>query len=131
PAVIQPASAVVYVGGAAVLLIWPLLLSWKGVRFWRFMGMISLGSVIGFVVFIAWPLNIVRPPFLGSRFGEPLMRFIFSIDRTANCFPSFHAYFAVLGALIISEQIDSRKWMAVAWLIALTVVISTITTGQH
>ena len=131
PWIIQPASAIVYVGLAAVLLIWPLALSWRGRAFWEFVAMVVIGTAIGFAIFAIWPLNIRRPEFAGQRIGEALMRTVFAIDRSANCFPSFHTFFAVLGAIVVVRQSESLALSIVASVMALGVVISTVTTGQH
>jgi membrane-associated phospholipid phosphatase len=131
PWLIQPASAVVYVGFAAVLLVWPCALGWRGTGFWSFLAMVSIGTVIGFCTFAIWPLNIQRPDFAGERFGEALMRYVFTVDKSANCFPSFHTFFAVLGAMVVAERSDSFAATTAAALLAVGVMISTITTGQH
>ena len=131
PWLIQPASAVVYVGFAAVLLAWPCALGWRGTGFWSFLAMVSIGTVIGFCTFVIWPLNIQRPDFAGERFGEALMRRVLAVDQSANCFPSFHTFFAVLGAMVVAQRSDSFAATIAAALLAGGVMISTITTGQH
>lgn len=131
PGVIQPASALVYVGFTAVLLIWPLILSWETKAFRRLMAMITIGSLIGFLTFAAWPLNMRRPDFTGNTFGETIMRAVFAIDHSANCFPSFHTFFAVLGALVVSNRSKSTLQSVIATFLAMAVMVSTITTGQH
>jgi membrane-associated phospholipid phosphatase len=131
PGIIQPASALIYVGFTAVLLIWPLILSWETKAFCRLMAMITIGSLIGFITFAAWPLNMRRPEFTGNSFGESIMRAVFAIDHSANCFPSFHTFFALLGALVIKNRSKSFFQSALAFFLASAVMISTITTGQH
>ena len=129
--IIQPASAIVYVAGAAILFAWPIAVTWNSPRIWRLIRRIATGTVVGFLIFLLWPLNIRRPEFDGHRFGESLMQAVFAVDDSANCFPSFHCFFAVLGAMVIQQNVTSKIWVAVAWLIACGVLISTIMTGQH
>ena len=131
PGIIQPASAVVYVGFTAILLIWPLVLSWETKAFRQLLTMIAIGSLTGFATFAAWPLNMRRPEFAGNTFGETIMRAVFAIDHSANCFPSFHTFFALLGALVVANRSKSTLHSALAIFFAVAVVASTISTGQH
>jgi len=131
PNIIQPSSAVVYVLGSLVLLIAPLVYCWQKPRFLAFMTMVAIGTVVGFIIFLIWPLNIRRPVFTGDRFGESMLRWIFSIDQNANCFPSFHSFFAVLGALVVAQYAQHWQETVGAWLLAILILISTVTTGQH
>lgn len=131
PGLIQPASASIYVGFTAILLVWPLILSWETKAFRNLLAMITIGSLIGFLTFAAWPLNMRRPEFAGNTIGESIMRAVFAIDHSANCFPSFHTFFAVLGALVIINRSKSTLQSTIAFLLATAVMISTITTGQH
>lgn len=93
--------------------------------------MVFVGTVIGFCIFAIWPLNIRRPEFAGDRFGEAIMRRVFAVDDSANCFPSFHTFFAILGAMVVAWRSNSLAAAGLAALLACGVVVSTITTGQH
>ena len=46
---------------------------------------------------------MVRPEYMGGTLGERLMLWVFSVDKPANCFPSSHVIFAVLGAYLIDR----------------------------
>jgi len=129
--IIQPSSAIVYVIGAAVLLVWPIFLTWSSSEIWQFTRMVVMGTIVGFSIFILWPLNIRRPEFIGDRFGESIMQAVFTVDEPANCFPSFHSFFAVLGALVVQQQVSSKLYVGLAWLIAVGVLVSAVMTGQH
>jgi len=131
PWVIQPITAPIYVGAVAVLLTWALAIYFPSPALWRLIVAILIGTVIGFACFALWPLNIKRPPFSGDQFGERLMRAVFAWDESANCFPSFHAFFAVLCAIAIAAESESKLAVSVAWCLAVLVLATTITTGQH
>jgi membrane-associated phospholipid phosphatase len=132
PFLIQPFTAVVYTLGAAVLVVWPLIVCWQWQRLRLFLLANAVGTAVGFSVFGLWPLAMKRPCFTSERFGEAIMRWVFALDDCANCFPSFHAFFAITGALFVHRYRPTHpaEWLA-AYLLAAAVVVTTITTGQH
>ena len=132
PGLIQPISAVIYTFGAATLLFWPMILGWDWSRLRILLFSFLVGTIVGFSCFLMWPLAMARPEFDGTRIGESIMRVVFAVDHPANCFPSFHAFFAIIGALFIHayRPDHSREYVA-AYLLAAAVLVTTITTGQH
>ena len=74
---------------------------------------------------------MVRPEFAGVTMGERLMRWVFSVDKPANCFPSLHVIFAVLGALLIDRAGVGRGVRWFWWAFAVAVSVTTVTSGQH
>ncbi len=132
PSLIQPISALIYTFGAAILLVWPILLCWDWSRLPFLIFSIFVGTIVGFTCFLVWPLAIARPEFGGRKLGESIMRVVFAVDNPANCFPSFHAFFAILGALFIhAYRPDQFLEYGIAYALAAAVVVTTITTGQH
>ena len=132
PTLIQPISALIYTFGAAVLLVWPVLLCWDWSRLELLLFSMFVGTIVGFTCFLVWPLAIVRPEFGGKKWGESIMRVVFAVDNPANCFPSYHAFFAILGALFIhAYRPDQFFEYGIAYALAAAVVVTTITTGQH
>ncbi len=132
PSLIQPISAMIYTLGAAVLLVWPIILCWDWSRLKLLLFSTLVGTIVGFTCFLVWPLAIARPEFGGKKFGESIMRVVFAVDHPANCFPSFHAFFAILGALFVhAYRPDHFFEYGIAYALASAVVITTITTGQH
>ncbi len=132
PQIIQPWTAVVYIAGG---LIFPSIIflyhlkTWSGIA--SAMVRITATTVLSFSVYLAWPISIVRPVFAGETLGERLMLWVFSVDKPANCFPSSHVFFAVLGALQVYSSGAGRvaRWF---WLsFATAVCVSTVTSGQH
>ena len=132
PSLIQPISALIYTFGAAVLLVWPIILCWNWSRLRVLLLSMFVGTLVGFTCFLKWPLAIGRPAFGGNKLGESIMRIVFSVDNSANCFPSFHAFFAILGALFIhASRPNHFLEYGAAYVLASAVVVTTITTGQH
>ena len=86
---------------------------------------------MAFVCYCVWPLGIVRPSFEGPGLGRWLMRQVVAVDQEANCFPSSHAYYAVLGAILVWHGGAGRLVRGATCLLAAAVCASTVTTGQH
>ncbi len=99
PWIIQPWTAVIYILGGVVFPLAPFLYypTWRGILF--VMACFTASSLVAFAIYGAWPVSMVRPEFTGGTLGERLMLWVFLVDKPANCFPSLHVIFAVLGAL--------------------------------
>jgi membrane-associated phospholipid phosphatase len=131
PWIIQPWTAVIYILGGVIFASVPFLYypSWRGITF--VMACFATGSMMAFAIYWAWPVSMVRPEFAGGTLGERMMLWVFSVDRPANCFPSLHVIFAVLGAYLIDRAGVGRgaKWFW--WAFAAAVCVTTVTSGQH
>jgi membrane-associated phospholipid phosphatase len=131
PGVIQPWTAVVYVFGGLVLPLLPFYYNWDWPKLRFVLACYALSSALAFVCYCAWPVSIVRPPFDGLGLGDWLMRQVLSADQEANCFPSSHAYYAVLGAILVRHGGAGRAVSALVGSLAAAVCATTVTTGQH
>ena len=131
PGIIQPWTAVVYVFGGLAMPLLPLAFHWTWPRLRRVLACYALTSLVAFVCYGLWPLGIVRPTYRGDGVGERLMRAVFAVDRPANCFPSGHAAFAVLGAILVDRGGAGRVTRGLTWALAIAVCATTVTTGQH
>lgn len=129
--VLQPWTALIYVFGGYLIPWFPFLFNWN----WRFVrfSLVAYGlvSVASFVVYLAWPIAIQRPPYDGGTIGDDLMRVVVSLDNPANCFPSGHTYFAILAALLVGAGAAPRWFKVATWVLGVAVAITTVTTGQH
>jgi len=131
PWIIQPWTAVIYIAGGVIFPLVPFLYyrSWRGIAF--VMACVMASSLIAFAIYWAWPVSMVRPEFAGETLGERLMRWVFLVDKPANCFPSLHVIFAVLGAHLIDRAGAGRAARWIWWAFAAAVSVTTITSGQH
>jgi membrane-associated phospholipid phosphatase len=131
PWIIQPWTAVIYIPGGLIFAFAPFWYyrSWRGIAL--VLVCITLSSLISFLMYWAWPVSMVRPEFAGGTVGERLVRWFYSVDRPANCFPSLHVVFAVLGALLIARAGANRPARWFWWTLAAAVTVTTVTTGQH
>jgi len=131
PWIIQPWTAVIYIIGGVIFPLVPFLYyrGWRGIGF--VMTCVTASSLIAFAIYWAWPVSMVRPKFAGGTLGERLMLWVLSVDKPANCFPSLHVIFAVLGAYLIDRAGVDRGARWFWWAFAAAVSVTTVTSGQH
>jgi membrane-associated phospholipid phosphatase len=131
PGIIQPWTAVIYVFGGLALPLLPFVFNWQWPRLRFVLACYALTSLLAFGCYWIWPLGIVRPAYQGDGFGEWLMRRVFTWDLEANCFPSSHTFFAILGAILVSGGGAGPVTRRLTWALAVMVCATTVTTGQH
>ncbi len=131
PGIIQPWTAVIYVFGGLALPLLPFIYNWRWPKLRFVLACYALSSTVAFVCYCVWPLGIVRPSFAGPGLGRWLMRQVVSMDNEANCFPSSHVYYAVLGAILVWHGGAGRLVRGATCLLAAAVCATTVTTGQH
>jgi membrane-associated phospholipid phosphatase len=131
PWIIQPWTALIYITGGVAFALAPFVYyaTWRGITF--VMVCVWASSLMAFANYWAWPVSMIRPEFPGNTLGERLMLWIFLVDKPANCFPSLHVVFAVLGALLITRAGVGRAASWFWWTFSAAVSVSTITSGQH
>ncbi|MBK8979875.1 MAG: phosphatase PAP2 family protein [Planctomycetes bacterium] len=104
-------------------------IAWPRIRF--VLTAYAIASVLAFIVYAAYPVRMERPDYTGEGFGMGLMRDVIGVDDPANCFPSSHTLFAVLGPILVSWG-RAPRWLAVvAWILGVSICATTITVGQH
>jgi membrane-associated phospholipid phosphatase len=131
PGIIQPWTAVIYVFGGIALPVLPFLYNWSWPRLRFVLACYALSSLLAFACYWFWPLGMDRPSYRGDGLGDHLMRGVFAWDREANCFPSSHTFFAVLGAILVSDGGAGPVARRLTWALAVAVCATTVTTGQH
>jgi hypothetical protein len=131
PGIIQPWTAGIYLVGGVALPLLPFLYNWRwtGIRF--VLACYTIAAVLAFAAYWLCPVVMDRPTFDGPDVGRRLMRWIQAMDQPANCCPSSHALFAVLGAVLVSHGRVAWLVPAATWVLAVAVCATTITTGQH
>jgi membrane-associated phospholipid phosphatase len=131
PWLFQSWTGIVYLFGGFLCLLLPFFWNWGRKNFSRLMTAQAIASGIAFLAYVIFPLKIARSDFQGPGFGSQIMRLFTSWDGPANCFPSFHAIFAVLGALFITCHPLPKPQKIFIWILAVSVCGSTLTVGQH
>lgn len=101
-------------------------------HFYRFVSADMLSRFICGIFFVLVPTTNERPEVLGTDISSHLVRFIYSMDRPTNLFPSIHclvSWFCFIG-LARSQKIP--KWYkAFSFVFAILVCCSTQFTKQH
>jgi membrane-associated phospholipid phosphatase len=131
PGIIQPWTAVIYVFGGLAMPLLPFAFNWTWPRLTFVLLCYTLTSLLAFTCYWLWPLGIIRPVYLGNGIGEQLMRGVFSVDLEANCCPSSHTFYAILGAILVSHGGAGPVTRRLTWALAVAVCVTTVTTGQH
>ena len=99
----------------------------------RFFAANLLGKAVCFVVFVCYPTVFpYRPEVEGTGLWAFLMRFLYAIDRPDNLFPSLHCFLGWICWLGVRGNREVPfAWRAAAFLMAIAVCFSTLTTRQH
>lgn len=82
--------------------------------------------------FVFFPTTNTRPELTGNEIFIRAMRFLYTVDKPVNLFPSIHcmaSWFCCIGLRKCKEIPEWYKLMSV--LIAISVFISTLATRQH
>ena len=90
---------------------------------------ISLDLVISYLVFLFYQTQVERPVILGSDVSSSILRWVYSIDKPFNAFPSLHTSLSTLLALLWG-RVGSRIQPIIA-LWAVLIIASTLFTKQH
>ncbi len=131
PWLYQPWTAIIYVFGGYLICVVPFLWNWTG-RWIRFvLTAYGIASVLAFICYAIWPVVMIRPDYAGEGVGVSLMRWVISVDDAANCLPSSHVLFAVLGPLLVARG-KAQPWLRYgSWILGASICITTVTVGQH
>ena len=69
---------------------------------YRFLTADYLSRIVCGIFFVFLPTTLVRPEITGTGFWDQALRFVYSIDQSANLFPSIHLFgksgFVILGS---------------------------------
>jgi len=105
----------------------------------RFFSWLFLTSLFCFACFLFFPVSVLGRPNLektGPSWSEFLFQQLYSIDPAFNAWPSLHIVHTILMTLFLvrwkSNHLQSFRFFPhLAWLNALLISISTMTTKQH
>ena len=91
-----------------------------------------ISKVISFVFFVVLPTTYVRPEIQGSGLFDFALRLIYRIDRGDNLFPSIHCSASWLCWVWMRGRKEiPLKYRLAAFVCAVLICISTLTTKQH
>lgn len=101
-------------------------------EFYRFVTTDMMSRIVCGFFFFLLPTAIKRPEVIGDTFAHTLLRFLYSIDKPTNLFPSIHCLVSWMCYIGIRGNKRVPVWYrGFSCVFALLVVISTQTTKQH
>ncbi len=99
---------------------------------YRFLVGDFLSRVICGVIFVLLPTTLVRPEITGTGFWDQALRMVYSIDQSANLFPSIHCLVSWFCYIGIRGKREIPQWYRrFSMIFALLVCVSTQVTKQH
>ena len=99
---------------------------------YRFLTADYLSRIVCGISFVFLPTTLVRPEITGTGFWDQALRFVYSIDQSANLFPSIHCLVSWFCYIGIRHQKKIPVWYQRFSLVFATLVcISTQVTKQH
>lgn len=99
---------------------------------YRFLTADYLSRIVCGILFVFLPTTLVRPEITGTGFWDQALRFVYSIDQSANLFPSIHCLVSWFCYIGIRHQKKIPVWYQRFSLVFATLVcISTQVTKQH
>ena len=91
-----------------------------------------LSRIVCGIFFVFLPTTLVRPEITGTGFWDQALRFVYSIDQSANLFPSIHCLVSWFCYIGIRHQKKIPVWyQRFSLVFAILVCISTQVTKQH
>jgi membrane-associated phospholipid phosphatase len=90
---------------------------------------ISLDLVLSYLVFLFYQTQVERPVVLGSDVSSSILRWLYSIDKPFNAFPSLHTSLSTLLVLLWGKAGSRIQPIIALW--AAFIIASTLLTKQH
>lgn len=99
---------------------------------YRFLVGDFLSRIICGLFFVFLPTTLIRPEIVGSGFWDQTLRLVYTVDQSANLFPSIHCLVSWFCYIGIRKQQEIPKWYrGFSMVFALLVCVSTQVTKQH
>jgi len=90
---------------------------------------IGLDLVLSYLVFLFYQTQVERPVILGSDVSSNILRWVYSIDKPFNAFPSLHTSTSTLLVLLWRRAGSRIQPIIALW--AVCIIASTLLTKQH
>ena len=99
---------------------------------YRFLTGDFLSRIVCGIFFVLLPTTLVRPEITGTGFWDQALRLVYSIDQSANLFPSIHCLVSWFCYIGIRHQKKIPVWyQRFSCVFAILVCVSTQVTKQH
>lgn len=121
-------TEIFYAGTYIFVTMVPLLTtSSRTLREFSVAGLLATGGII--LLFLVFPCVALPREFVPAGFLGRLLQWERGNDAPVAAFPSFHVLWAILAARAYSRTFT--RWATIAWLMAILIGLSCITTGMH
>ncbi len=90
---------------------------------------IGLDLVLSYLVFLFYQTQVERPVILGSDVSSGIVRWVYSVDKPFNAFPSLHTSISTLLVLLWGRVGSRIRPIIALW--AVCIIASTLFTKQH
>lgn len=90
---------------------------------------IGLDLVLSYLVFLSYQTQVERPVILGSDISSDILRWVYSVDKPFNAFPSLHTSISTLLVLLWRKAGSRLQPIIALW--AALIIASTLLTKQH
>lgn len=90
---------------------------------------IGLDLVLSYLVFLFYQTQVERPVILGSDVSSGILRWVYSVDKPFNAFPSLHTSTSTLLVLLWGRAGSRIQPIVALW--AALIIASTLLTKQH
>ncbi len=99
----------------------------------RFFTALFIVYAVAFITYLIFPVRMNRPEasMLPQDFLSQVIANFYRSDPPLNCFPSLHAANSTLAAYFLAREVRNVGVKAALWVVALSVVISTLFVRQH
>ncbi len=101
----------------------------KAEEFSRAFASMIIGIAISFRIFLAFPTVYPRPGLPFDPFWSDVFLYLHFLDQPTNCFPSLHVSMTLIAAA--SMPAWPTRIRLTAWIWAIAICFSTLTTKQH
>ena len=99
---------------------------------YRFLTGDYISRIVCGLFFVFLPTTLVRPEITGNGFWEQILKLVYTVDQSANLFPSIHCLVSWFCYIGIRGRKDIPVWyQRFSCIFALLICISTLTTKQH
>jgi len=127
-----PAFIIIYLGWFFFLAIEYISVSKDIDSYDKFLTASAIGGAVCFVLFVVYPVEMVRPEIPQTGLFVPLMNVTYSADHPVNLFPSMHCFASWMCFISNrAKQAGSKFRVAISLSMTILICLSTLFVKQH
>ena len=127
-----PAFIVIYLGCFAYWVIEYMIVSRDADIYAKYLTASFVGSLLCFLLFLAYPVGMARPEIPQIGFFALIMKITYGADRPVNLFPSMHCFASWICFISNrSKTAASKTHVAISFFMTVLICLSTLFVKQH